>query len=61
MLKLFRVLAVILLTGLVSCAKTVETQIQKYLEFYFPSSGTYYYQIDFDWGTYTIERITSRQ
>jgi hypothetical protein len=55
MLKLFRVISVILVAGLMSCTKTVESQMQEYLEFYFPSTGTYYYQIDFDWGTYTIE------
>jgi len=40
---------------LLSCSKTVESQMQKYLEFYYPTSGTYFYQIAFEWGEYVID------
>lgn len=37
------------------CSKTVESQMQEYLEFYYPSSGSFYYQIVFEWGDYVID------
>jgi len=51
-LKTFSILFLFIL---VSCTKTVETQMQKYLEFYYPTTGTNYYEIAFDWGDYIID------
>ena len=36
------------------CSESTEEQMEKYLEFYFPSTGSYFYEIKFDWGTYLI-------
>jgi len=38
----------------ISCSKTTEEQMREYIEFYFPSTGQYYYDIVFEWGTYAI-------
>ena len=37
-----------------SCAKTTDSQMHMYLETYYPTSGTFSYQIAFDWGEYDI-------
>jgi hypothetical protein len=55
MLNLFRGLLCSLTLVLMSCTKTVESQLQEYLEFYYPTSGTFYYQIAFEWGDYLID------
>ena len=55
MLKIFKLSAVIIIAGLMGCSKTVESQMQEYLEFYYPTSGIYYYQINFEWGDYMID------
>lgn len=55
MLKLFKFVAIISIFGLAGCTKSVESQMQEYLEFYYPSSGTFYYQIAFEWGDYIID------
>ena len=52
---IFKISPLLFLFMLVSCSKTVETQMQEYLEFYFPTSGIYNYQIAFDWGDYIID------
>ncbi len=46
--------ALLALFGLGSVSKNTETQIQKYLAFYYPSSNDTSYEINFDWGTYDI-------
>ena len=55
MSKIVIVSLLILAVGLTGCSKSVESQIQEYLEFYYPSSGIFFYQIDFDWGSYMID------
>jgi hypothetical protein len=55
MLKLIKISAIVLVAGLTGCTKTVESQMQDYLEFYYPTSGIYNYQISFEWGDYTID------
>jgi len=37
-----------------SCTKTTEEQMQEYIEFYYPTSGEFTYNIVFDWGEYEI-------
>ncbi|MCB0281593.1 MAG: hypothetical protein KDF60_03360 [Calditrichaeota bacterium] len=37
-----------------ACEKTLEEQMQEYLEFYFPTTGQNSYEIVFEWGHYTI-------
>ena len=41
----------ILLSG---CTKTTEEQMQEYMEFYYPTSGEFTYNIVFEWGEYEI-------
>ena len=53
--KLLKILTLALVTGLTGCSKSVESQMQQYLEFYYPTTGTYFYQIDFEWGSYMID------
>jgi hypothetical protein len=36
------------------CTKTTEEQIQEYMEFYYPTSGEFTYNVVFDWGEYEI-------
>jgi len=55
MLKFIKISAMVLMAGLMGCTKTVESQMQDYLEFYYPTSGIYYYQINFEWGDYIID------
>lgn len=55
MFKLFQYLVFISLFAFWGCTKTVETQMQEYLEFYYPTTGTNNYQIVFDWGNYIID------
>ena len=55
MSHIYKVALAALAFALIGCSKTVESQMQEYLVFYFPSSGTFFYQIAFDWGDYTIE------
>jgi len=55
MFKLIKFLALLSVFGLLGCTKTVESQMQEYLEFYYPSSGTFFYQIAFEWGDYMID------
>lgn len=40
--------------GLSACSKSTETQMQKYLAFYYPSNSETSYEISFDWGVYDI-------
>lgn len=42
------------LVGLGACSKNTETQIQKYLAFYYPSGTDTSYEISFEWGVYDI-------
>lgn len=37
------------------CEKSVKTQMHQYMEFYYPTTGKFYYEIMFDWGYYTID------
>lgn len=39
---------------LAGCSKTTEEQMQEYIEFYYPTTGQYTYEIMFDWGSYVI-------
>jgi len=39
---------------LLSCTKTTEEQMQEYIEFYYPTSGEFTYNIVFEWGEYEI-------
>lgn len=43
--------------GLGGCAKSTERQMQQYLEFYYPSTGEFTYEIGFDWGSYGIDTM----
>ena len=45
-------LALLVIIG--GCSESTEEQMEKYLEFYFPSTGSYSYEIKFDWGSYLI-------
>ena len=45
----------VLAVTLAACSSSVESQMQEYLEFYYPSTGTFFYQIDFEWGSYMID------
>jgi len=41
---------------LVGCSKpTTEQRMQKHMEFYYPSTGDYTYEVVFDWGVYAIK------
>ena len=44
----------LLLIFILSCSKTTEEQMQEYMEFYYPTSGEFTYNIVFDWGEYVI-------
>jgi len=55
MLTNLKMTVLIFALGLMACSKTVESQMQEYLEFYYPTSGTNYYQIAFAWGDYIID------
>ena len=55
MFKIFKFVAIISVFNFLSCSKTVESQMQEYIEFYYPTSGTFYYQIAFEWGDYVID------
>jgi len=55
MSRLFKLVTLISVFGLIGCSKTVESQMQEYIEFYYPSSGTFFYQIAFEWGDYMID------
>jgi hypothetical protein len=48
------ILLIILTVFFTACEKTLEQQMQEYMEFYFPTSGQYTYNIAFDWGEYII-------
>jgi len=39
---------------LAGCSKTEDEQMQEYIEFYYPTTGEFTYEILFDWGTYVI-------
>ena len=36
------------------CSKSTEDQMREYIEFYYPTTGEYTYEIVFDWGLYVI-------
>ncbi len=36
------------------CSKSTEDQMKEYIEFYYPTTGEYTYDIVFDWGSYVI-------
>ncbi len=55
MKKLFLLLFPISLLFLTACDKTVQSQMNTYMEFYYPTTGKFFYQITFDWGYYTID------
>ena len=55
MYKLLKFAILVSLFGLLGCTKTVESQMQEYVEFYYPTSGTFFYQIAFEWGDYVID------
>ncbi len=54
MFKLVMFVLFISVFGFLSCSKTADAQMQMYLETYYPTSGTFSYQIAFDWGDYDI-------
>ncbi len=41
-------------SGIFGGKRSIETQMQKYMEFYYPSTGQFVYHVTFDWGEYTI-------
>ena len=49
---LFSILSLLIIIS--GCSKSTEEQIQEYMEFYYPTSGEYTYNIVFDWGEYEI-------
>ena len=38
----------------IACTKTTEQQMNQYIEFYYPTTGEATYEINFDWGYYSI-------
>ncbi|MBN2424595.1 MAG: hypothetical protein JXR46_16980 [Calditrichaceae bacterium] len=46
--------ALISLLLLARCEKSTEQMMQEYIEFYYPSTGIFTYEIVFDWGIYLI-------
>lgn len=55
MKKLSLLILPISLLLLIGCDKSVQSQMQQYMEFYYPTTGKFFYEITFDWGTYTID------
>jgi hypothetical protein len=55
MVKFSKGAGILVILAFTACSDTVESQMQKYLEFYYPTSGKYFYQITFEWGDYTID------
>jgi hypothetical protein len=47
-------LCFIALTILAGCTKSTEEQMKQYIEFYYPTTGEALYEINFDWGMYSI-------
>lgn len=53
--KLLHVLLPFCLLLLTGCGpKSTQDMVDQYLEFYYPSTGDFFYQIVFDWGEYLI-------
>ena len=49
--KLVRIIfSLALLVVIGACSESTEDQMEKYLEFYYPSTGSYFYDIRFEWG-----------
>lgn len=46
--------SLLIVAGIGGCAKSTEGQMQQYLEFYYPSTGEFTYEIGFGWGSYGI-------
>ena len=38
----------------IGCGKSTEEQMREYVEFYYPTTGEYSYDIVFDWGSYVV-------
>jgi hypothetical protein len=55
MSKWSKKIVLVFVISLTACSNNVESQMQEYLEFYYPSTGTNFYQIDFEWGSYMID------
>ncbi len=54
-MKPIRIVAIILVcTFLSGCSKSLDDQMNEYLEFYYPPTGRFFYDIIFDWGKYVI-------
>lgn len=54
-MKLRKFLAALGATFLLAgCEKSLDDQMTEYMEFYYPSSGAFWYDIAFDWGSYLI-------
>ncbi len=39
----------------ISCEKSLQSQIDEYILFYYPTTSQYFYEISFDWGYYIID------
>ena len=54
-MKLKTILAALCATFLLAgCEESLDDQMTEYMEFYYPSSGAFWYDIAFDWGSYLI-------
>ncbi len=54
-MKLKTILAALCATVLLAgCEETLDDQMTEYMEFYYPSTGAFWYDIAFDWGSYLI-------
>ncbi len=54
-MKLKTILAALCATFLLAgCEETLDDQMTEYMEFYYPSTGDFWYDIAFDWGSYLI-------
>ena len=54
-MRVISFISILLLFVLLSnCTKTTEEQLQEYMEFYYPTSGEFTYNIIFEWGEYEI-------
>ena len=54
-MKVYGLISILFFFVIISgCTKTTEEQVQKYMKFYYPTSGEFTYNVVFEWGEYEI-------